>query len=87
MRFETVVFSLCFLTSAACAGLLARAFLRQRVRLLLTSAICFIFLALNNLLVVVDLLLLPDIDLLLWRQVAALFAVIVLLAGFVWDTQ
>ena len=47
--FATIVYLLCFVTSLACAWLLGRSFLRNGTRLLLWSAICFGFLALNNL--------------------------------------
>ena len=50
-----LVYILCFLTSALCAALLIRGYVRSRTRILLWSAICFVFLALNNLLAVVDL--------------------------------
>lgn len=85
--FPTVVYILCFVTSAACAWLLARSFQQVGARLLLWSALCFGLLAVNNLMVVVDLVLLPDFNLRLPRAVIALAAVSVLLFGFVWDTE
>jgi hypothetical protein len=81
----TTVYALCFVTSAVCGGLLVRSFLRNRTRLLLWSAACFVLLALNNLLVVVDLVLLPTIDLSPLRVAASLAAVSTLLFGFVWE--
>lgn len=81
----TTVYSLCFLTSAACSWLLVRSFLHNRTRLLLWSATCFVFLAVNNLLVVIDLLILPLIDLNPLRLGTALAAVSTLLFGFVWE--
>jgi hypothetical protein len=42
---------------------------------------------LNNLLVFVDIVLLPDIDLALWRSLTALAAVAVLIYGFVWEIE
>jgi hypothetical protein len=82
-----LIYLLCLTTSAACAYLLVRSYRRNRTRLLLFSAICFVFLALNNLFVVLDLLLLPQFDLLPFRQLAAFAAVGVLLFGFIWDTE
>jgi hypothetical protein len=56
------------------------------MRLLLWSAACFVFLALNNLLVVVDILVTgPSIDLSIVRQLSTLIAVSVLLYGFIWE--
>jgi len=85
--FPSAVYLLCFLTSAACTILLARSYMRTRMRLLLWSAICFLFLAGNNFLVVLDLLVLPDVDLRLARMLTALIAVGVLLFGFIWDAE
>lgn len=85
--FPAVVYFLCFATSSACAWLLGRSFLRVGARILLWSALCFVLLALNNLALVLDLVLLPDMDLRLPRALIALGAVSVLLFGFVWDLE
>lgn len=85
--FPTAVYSLCFLTSSACALLLARNYWRTGARLLLWSALCFLFLAGNNLVVVLDLLVLPTVDFRLARHVLSLAAVGVLLFGFIWDLE
>jgi hypothetical protein len=87
MTVQTAVYFLCFATCATCAGLLVRAWLRTRARLLLWSAVSFILLAVNNGLVVFDLVLLPDVDLRIFRHLAALAAVCTLIFGFVWDTD
>jgi hypothetical protein len=83
----TVVYSLCLVTSVVCAGLLVRAYLASRSRLLMWSAACFSLLALNNLLVVVDMVMLPQVDIILARQATALAAILVLLYGFVWEAR
>ena len=85
--FSAAVYLLCFLTSAACAVLLARSYRRTSARLLLWSALCFLFLAANNLVVILDLLMLPTVDFRLTRLVLALAAVGVLLFGFIWDVE
>ena len=86
--FPFAVYLLCFLTSAACAVLLGRSYARSGARLLLWSALCFAFLALNNLLVVIDLGILPtEIDLRLYRHAAAGAGILVLLYGFIWDQE
>ncbi|HEX5183451.1 MAG TPA: DUF5985 family protein [Allosphingosinicella sp.] len=85
--FPAVVYLLCFATSTACAWLLLAGWRRTRARLLLWSALCFVFLAANNLLVVLDLLFLPNVDLRLERLLLALVALVVLLFGFVWDLE
>jgi hypothetical protein len=85
--FPTAVYLLCFLTSAACALLLARSYRRTGTRLLFWSGLCFLFLAANNLVVILDLLVLPEVDFRLARYVLALAAVGVLLFGFIWDVE
>jgi hypothetical protein len=85
--FPTAVYLLCFLTSAACALLLARSYRRTGARLLFWSALCFLFLAGNNLVVTVDLLILPHADFRLARSLLALAAAGVLLFGFIWDLE
>lgn len=85
--FPTLVYLLCFATSAACAALLARSYFRTRTRMLMWSALCFIFLACNNFLVILDLLIFPAADFRAWRSLSALAAVGVLLFGFVWDSS
>lgn len=83
----TAVYVLCFLTSAACAGLLGRGYRRSGARLLLWSALCFALLAINNLLVIVDLVILTERTFRLERLVVMLAAVGVLLFGFIWDLE
>lgn len=85
--FPTAVYVLCFLTSAACAWLLGRSYSANRTRLLLWSSVCFIFLALNNLALVLDLVVLPTYDLRLARLILALAAVVALIWGFVWQVE
>jgi hypothetical protein len=81
------VFLLCALTSLACAALLLRAYARRHSRLLLWSGLCFVGLALNNGLLVVDRLILPDVNLSVWRQVPAVGGIALLLWGLVWDAE
>lgn len=84
---ESFVFFMCFLTSAACAGLLFRGWQRNGTRLLFWSAVCFGGLTLNNLLVFFDLVLLPNMDLRPYRQIASFAAVAVLVWSCIWDTE
>jgi hypothetical protein len=82
-----LIYGLCLVASAGCAALLGRAYLRNRTRLLLWTAVSFCFFALNNLILVADMLVLPDMDLWAWRQLAAGAALVVLIVGFVWETR
>ena len=81
----SVVYALCALTSAGCAALLVRGYLRQRTRLLLWSSLCFVGLALNNALLFTDLVLVPAADLSSVRGFAGLAALLVLLYGLIWE--
>ena len=83
----TLVYLLCFVTSTACAYLLGRSYRQSGARLLLWSSLCFVFLALNNLLLVIDLLVLLAVDLRIERLLLALAGVSVLLFGFIWDLK
>lgn len=82
-----LVYLLCFLASALCAGLLARQYGRTRMPVLLWSAGCFVLLAASNLLVVVDQLILTEANLRPLRLVLTLMAVSVLLFGFIWEAE
>ena len=81
------VYLLCALTSIACAVLLVRGYAASGSRLLLWSGLCFVGLAANNVLLVVDLLVVPTVDLSLWRTVAALAGLSSLVFGLVWDAS
>lgn len=85
--FPAAVYILCFLTSSACAFLLARNYLRTSARLLLWSALCFVLLAGNNLVLIVDLLVLTEVSLSVLRLAFSLSATLVLLFGFIWDLE
>lgn len=82
----TAIYALCGLTSVTCAFLLLRGYSRSRVRLLFWSGLCFAGLALNNVLLLVDLRVLPDVDLEMWRTVPALAGVGLLIYGLVWES-
>jgi heme A synthase len=82
-----LIYALCALTASVCAWLLLRAYNRTRYKLLLWGGLCFIGLTLNNGLLVVDKLLLPDINLFTLRLTVALIALLVLLYGIIWDAD
>ena len=82
-----VVYSLCALTSIVCAVLLIQGFLRTRSRLLLWSSLCFVGLVVNNLLLVVDRIFVPDVDLYTMRSFSALVALTLLVYGLIWESK
>ena len=86
--FKAVLYLIAVLTSFACMALLFRAYLDSRLRILLWSALCFVGLTVNNLLLFVDLVLLPDaVDLRLYRHGAALVGMLFLIYGFIRESE
>lgn len=79
------IYLLCTLTSLACALLLFRGYRASRARLLFWAALCFAGLAVNNLLMFVDLVIFPAHSLVLWRNFVALASLSLLLWGLVWE--
>jgi hypothetical protein len=65
------VYILCALTSATCAVLLVRSYRHTRIRLLFWSAFCFVALAVNSVIVFVDLVVVPETDLMMLRSLVA----------------
>ena len=82
-----VVYILCALTSAACSALLLRGYFQKGVRLLLWSGLCFAGLALNNIVIIFDALILPDVDLSLYRNIPALIGLLLLIYGLIWEVN
>lgn len=80
------IYTLCALTSIVCAVLLIRGYSRSRVRLLFWSAWCFVGLALNNVLLIVDIRVLPQVDLAIWRTIPAVIGLMLLVFGLVWES-
>lgn len=84
MTTPQIIYSLCALTSFACAALLFRGWLRSRARLLFWSALCFAGLTLNNVLLVIDRIVLgPEVSLAPYRLVTALTATLLLVYGLI----
>jgi len=81
-----LVYLACALTSSACAALLLKSYLAARSRLLLFSCLCFAGLALNNILLFVDLVVIPSVDLELSRTLVAVAAILLLLVGLIWES-
>lgn len=80
-----VVYTLCALTSIACAVLLLRGYMQSRMRLLLWSALCFVGLTVSNIGLVIDLTVAMDYSLV--RSVPSLLGVMVLVYGLIWDSD
>jgi len=82
------VYILGFLVTLCCGILLLRGYRASRSRLLLWSGLCFMGLALSNLLVFLDLIVFPtQVDLYPARLVTAAVAMVLLLFGLIWEGQ
>ncbi|MET4291890.1 hypothetical protein ACVW1A_008265 [Bradyrhizobium sp. LB1.3] len=82
-----VIYTLCAITSGFCTWLLVRAYIGNRSRLLLWSAVCFAGLTLENVALWIDKIVFPQIDLSAVRLSIGLFAMAVLLIGMVWEAE
>lgn len=82
-----LVYLLCAATCLLCAVMLLRGYARSRVHLLFWAGICFIGLILDNLLLYVDIVVVPDVDLAVWRKLPGLVATAVLVFGLVWESK
>ena len=82
-----VVYILCGLTSIGCAVLLLRQYFASRTNLLFWSAGCFICFAITNVLLFIDLVILPNVDLSLLRNAITLIGVVMLLFALILETR
>ena len=82
-----LIYALCAVTSVLCAVLLLRGYLASRMRMLFWASLCFVGFALNNVLLFVDLVLLPQVDLSMWRTLPTLVGVMLFIYGLIWEAQ
>lgn len=84
---SNAVYVMCALTSLGCVYLLMRSYHRNPTALVFWSIVCFWGLALNNILLVIDLILLPaSTDLSLIRTCVGCLAVSAMAFGLIWET-
>jgi hypothetical protein len=81
------VYILCTLTSSLVAALLLREHWRTASRLLFWGAMSFISMTVSNALVILDLVILPDVDLALLRSATFCLATGLFLVGIMKDTD
>ena len=81
------VYILGALTSLACSLLLLRGYAEGKKGLLLWSALCFLGLAISNVLVFLDLVIFPNVDLYRWRLGTAAVSMLLLLYGLIWESD
>jgi len=82
-----LIYSLCTLTSLACACLLLGSYRRTRHRLLFWSGASFVAMTVNNVFLVLDKIVFPDVYLLPVRQGSALVALLLLLYGLIYEKE
>jgi hypothetical protein len=81
------VFILCAITCLICSLLLFRGYRRERVPLLLWSGICFFGLMVDNCMLYADLYMFPDVEMVVWRKIPGLIAIVALLYGLIWEAE
>ena len=82
-----IVYVLCALTALACAVLLLQGARRSASRMLFWSGICFALLAVSNVVLIVDVFVLPGIALWPLRDGISLLAVSALLYGLIFEER
>jgi Family of unknown function (DUF5985) len=88
LTFDSILYLLALITSLACMVLLFRAYAASGMRLLLWSALCFVGLSVNNVLLFFDLVVFPtEVDLRPYRLLSALAGLLFLLYGFIWESE
>jgi hypothetical protein len=87
MTIAEVIYLLCAATSLIAAVMLFRQYVRRRTPLLLWSCVGFAGLAINNVLVWVDLGLFTSVDLSLIRSAVGAIAMLAMVYGLIWEAS
>ncbi len=82
-----LVYVLCAVTCLGCTLMLGRGYARSRHRLLLWSTLCFAGLFLNNILTIIDLVIVPDLDLHGVRAAVSFGSVAIQAFGLIWEAS
>jgi hypothetical protein len=82
-----IVYLLCVATCLLCAVLLLRGYRETKVRLLFWSGLCFMGLMLDNVMLYVDVVVVPDVNLAVWRKLPGLLATLLLVFGLIWESK
>lgn len=82
-----LVYLLCAGTCLLCAVLLFRGYARSRVRLLFWAGLCFVGLMLDNVILYVDVVVIPDVSLAVWRKIPGFAALLLLVFGLIWESK
>jgi Family of unknown function (DUF5985) len=82
-----LVYVLCAATCLLCAILLIRGYAETKVSLLFWSGLCFLGLMFDNMILYVDVVVVPDVDLVIWRKLPGMLATLLLVFGLVWESK
>lgn len=82
-----IVYLLCAATCLLCAFMLIRGYKQTGVRLLLWSGLCFAGLMIDNIILYVDVVVVPDMNLAIWRKIPGFVATVVLIIGLIWESK
>ena len=87
MAGPSAVYLLSAATCLLCAAMLFRGYRRSQVRLLFWSGLCFFGLMVENVTGYIDVAVVPDVSLEVWRKLPGLVAVSLLLYGLIWESK
>ena len=82
-----VIYSLCMLTALTCAWLLLQAYIKTRYRLLFWCSVFFCIAAMNNVFLLLDKVVFPDVDLMVYRYALALTGLMILLPALILEKE
>lgn len=84
---DEIVYILCAVMSIACTVMLLRRYRQNPSQLLLWSSLCFLGLTLNNSLLFIDMVMLPEMDINgpLWRNLFSEISGSLLLFELIWE--
>jgi hypothetical protein len=82
-----IVYLLCAATCLLCSVMLLRGYVRSRVGLLFWAGLCFVGLMFDNIILYVDVVVVPHVDLSIWRKLPGLVAIVLLVFGLVWESK
>lgn len=85
--FKIILILIALLTSLACTVLLFRSYFASRTGILLWAALCFVGLSINSLVLFIDVVVLPEVDLRILRLTASLAGMLFLIFGFIRETD
>jgi hypothetical protein len=81
------IYGLCAFTAFLCSGMLLRGYFANKYKMLLWGGLCFAGMTINNIILIIDKIYVPEMDLTNWRLVSAMISMLILLYGLIWDSE